>query len=893
MLPRIFKRSDTKKQPAADNHQVFLNQYNALKSNWLQEQKNAKSLSSDEQHQISLIQNNALKMLINNLRLDEAKYLREYPVPTLTDNDMNLDLQPFEKELDATFRKEIGKDQLAVYYVPSLIAKDKGLIKSYYQQHLNNRDSSSTYTLLSTFENIVELMELDGHRAMLGASIHPPKQLGAPIGTYIRMFENYVLRLDGLRMDSNEMMDNAPLNNDRRRQFINGLDSNIRIIVPQPDYYTPWHAFTQAYSSGYSRLYPNKPLFGKAPHRNNNTFSTNNESGIETCENNAKAFKKIVPCELPKTDKVQEDQKFEIIRLRGDVELRDLYIKRNNEEIASLKEQLKETKDYLQTLSLSTTGAQNAALNLKDSHTAHIKEISSSAQEKLEQAIQLEKEKCEKQRQNDLLEWKIRADEIEKDYEKKKNEEIKIIKQIFDEQMTELKTSIGSIKTEAMDTGEPDVLLQKLEKQSQDIITLQQMLRIKQEHTTTASTITSEHCTAYNNFVRFIDNIKHLDLYNAMLTLPSSIASLLTFLSTLLGSRMISTVKQKSSNSHPKTRKIIKQPYHQPLTHNTTSSNWKFGDGPLLATVNSILHEAIAKVVIDIDNTEVLTLIDTGATINVISKVILEMIPSNSFKRLPIDNIVATSANGTKIKIIGKALLTLKLGKSKYVITCYISPDISHDLILGQPGLAEIGDLKISWTNGTVTLGISWTNGTVTLGTHTLELHNAYEMILPVDTLLNPKTHSILNPEVLSAPHLNEKDVFTIVNPRFKGNNLLMTYSQITPVLDGKVNLIIDNIGNNPVMLKKDTLLGHVTLIEQLNENELRITDDGYDSDEADIVDRLPPYPSKIKSKITSKNDFLQLVSLDTSELTDKNILDLKNILWKFRNVFHEFNSTP
>uniref|UniRef100_A0A0N5C4F7 Retrotrans_gag domain-containing protein n=1 Tax=Strongyloides papillosus TaxID=174720 RepID=A0A0N5C4F7_STREA len=79
------------------------------------------------------------------------------------------------------------------------------------------------------------------------------------------------------------------------------------------------------------------------------------------------------------------------------------------------REQLKETKDYLQTLSLSTTGAQNAALNLKDSHTAHIKEISSSAQERLEQAIQLEKEKCEKQRQNDLLEWKIRADEIEKD----------------------------------------------------------------------------------------------------------------------------------------------------------------------------------------------------------------------------------------------------------------------------------------------------------------------------------------------------------------------------------------------------------------------------------------------------------------------------------------------
>uniref|UniRef100_A0A0K0G3G2 RNA-directed DNA polymerase n=1 Tax=Strongyloides venezuelensis TaxID=75913 RepID=A0A0K0G3G2_STRVS len=309
MLPRIFKRSDTRKTAGTDNHQVFLAQYNALKPHWLQEQRNAKSLSSAEQQQISLTQNNALKMLISNLHLNESKYLREYPVPTLTDTDMNLELQTFEKELDTTFRKEIGKivpllhdftisgveryistldtalfslakndtrkellDQLAVYYVPSLIIKDKGLIKSYYQQHLRNRDHSTTYTLLSTFENIVELMELDGHRAMLGASIHPPKQLGTPIGNYIKMFENYVLRIDGFCMDSNEMLDNIPLNNDRRRQFINGLDSNIRIIVPQPEYHSPWHAFIQAYSSGYSRLYPNKPLFGKTSYRNNRNF---------------------------------------------------------------------------------------------------------------------------------------------------------------------------------------------------------------------------------------------------------------------------------------------------------------------------------------------------------------------------------------------------------------------------------------------------------------------------------------------------------------------------------------------------------------------------------------------------------------------------------------------
>uniref|UniRef100_A0A0K0EF50 Reverse transcriptase domain-containing protein n=1 Tax=Strongyloides stercoralis TaxID=6248 RepID=A0A0K0EF50_STRER len=60
-------------------------------------------------------------------------------------------------------------------------------------------------------------------------------------------------------------------------------------------------------------------------------------------------------------------------------------------------------------------------------------------------------------------------------------------------------------------------------------------------------------------------------------------------------------------------------------------------------------------------------------------------------------------------------------------------------------------------------------------------------------------------------------------------------------------------------MLQQHTILGHVTLIEHISDNELRITNGGYDSDEADIIDILPPYPSKVPSKITTRDEFLKL----------------------------------
>uniref|UniRef100_A0A0N5BIH5 NR LBD domain-containing protein n=1 Tax=Strongyloides papillosus TaxID=174720 RepID=A0A0N5BIH5_STREA len=295
MLRRLFKRTSNKKTEDS-NHQAFVAAYTAMKPQWLDKQRSCSHLSPEEQDQVSFLQTAALKQLINNFGLDEAKCLAEYPLPLLNDNDLQLVLQPYEKEFDESFRREIGKiillldqftiqgieryvdrldiallslakndtrkdllNHLAVYYVPSLLVKDRGLINAYYKQYLQSRHPSEPQTLLNIFKGIIELMEADGHRA------------------------------NGISMDSIEMLQDTSLNNERRHQYIDGLDENLRILVPQPDHDSTWHAFKQEYLKGLSRLYPQVPLFGK-PHNNRYNkpplYSRNDNKNIKPKKNN-------------------------------------------------------------------------------------------------------------------------------------------------------------------------------------------------------------------------------------------------------------------------------------------------------------------------------------------------------------------------------------------------------------------------------------------------------------------------------------------------------------------------------------------------------------------------------------------------------------------------------
>uniref|UniRef100_A0A0N5BHM6 Retrotrans_gag domain-containing protein n=1 Tax=Strongyloides papillosus TaxID=174720 RepID=A0A0N5BHM6_STREA len=164
-------------------------------------------------------------------------------------------------------------DRIAGPCLPALLRKDRGMITSYYNLFLN-RNGGAHATLLETLEGMIVLMEDDGHRARLGAKAQPPRQGDSAIGSYIQKFNDFLSRIDGIRMDSLETAANTPLRNERRRQFINGLQDTLRKNVTQPDYEVEWHAFTQAYVAGFTRLYPNQLLFGIQKAVKSQSFST-------------------------------------------------------------------------------------------------------------------------------------------------------------------------------------------------------------------------------------------------------------------------------------------------------------------------------------------------------------------------------------------------------------------------------------------------------------------------------------------------------------------------------------------------------------------------------------------------------------------------------------------
>uniref|UniRef100_A0AAF5DL72 Peptidase A2 domain-containing protein n=1 Tax=Strongyloides stercoralis TaxID=6248 RepID=A0AAF5DL72_STRER len=1153
----------------------FTTAYDIMKPQWIAEQQQNSHLDANHQQHIKDKQRGKLQQLIHQFNLPPDVYLIQFPVPILNDAASTNELLPIEDKLDETFRKEIGRiipllressiqgiekyistleaalfslaknstrqvtlDRLAFYYIPALIVNDRGLIKSYYNQFMSNRSLTDTPSLLETFRGIVLLMEADGHRACFGSSLKLLRQNNLSIGTYSMNFENYVLRTDGMRMDSAAMLFNVPLNNDRRRLFVNGLDSNLRIIVQQPAHDSTWHAFKQSYFDGFTRLYPNVLIFGKtippnsihptprnsfrsSPYAHHNskpiyrskpTHNTHNHikpfnpkpdkrlnKHNNTTKNNPRkptkfvntinhvykelkrqsnllssltsklnlfdlphtltivtsftlitpilswqcqqsppffphsyhqfdyrlsTFKKLnislmnelciavgfrpalfigdvildvdppfpietqvalfgfsecgaystyqnhtsqdiflvdptyqvltdndysyllniyayhysfnhscsslwkLPLSYPeslvtqhgnnikelqssisesdaaKHNLTQQLNEAQVLYQQRDKELTNLLsfnqelqaekttlsntLRSTQDDLRDKTEQLIEAKEETEHVRKLQDGSQNAmnayrsttqkeVTDLKQQHDDALALLRTSFNNEhaiaVQAAITHEQTKCAIQKKNDLAEWQRGIDRLEKDHANAiklvtldeqnkcikqrnsdsnnwKKEADQIVKEhteavnsailneqnkcndqrisdsskwkkeytrleadfklsfenerarlqsIFDKQLESLKTSLQCPTSDTMEVDNQSLLF-TVTQQAQEILSLKQLLAMKHEPVAVQPDQPSpDLCRSYNDFVTFIENLKNLNINDAFLSVPKSIVSLITFISTLIGSHLFhNRYKFPTHNNnlvpHFTPTQVLPNYIRPQIT-----PQWKFGDGPKPAIINSIIHEALPKILIYIYNIPVLSLIDTGASLNIINSNLLKSLPSSCFTKINSFSLKAKSANGTNIHIDGSIILNFSIADISTQITCHISPDISHDLILGKPGLSTMGDLTIFWTNDYILLG-----------THKLPLANTFRFLLNDDTTLNAESTNILSPRIHNATHLDRSDVFTIINPSFKGSNHLITYSQVNPIFNQQINLIIDNRGSNPVTLKKNIFLGHV-----------------------------------------------------------------------------------
>uniref|UniRef100_A0A0N5CIC9 Uncharacterized protein n=1 Tax=Strongyloides papillosus TaxID=174720 RepID=A0A0N5CIC9_STREA len=98
MASGMWKKLLRPKIEKSSSHQAFIAAYIDLKPIWLEKQSKAINSSPNEQRRISLKQSDALKTLVFNCSLNEETYSKNYPVPLLTNNDLNLELKQYEKD---------------------------------------------------------------------------------------------------------------------------------------------------------------------------------------------------------------------------------------------------------------------------------------------------------------------------------------------------------------------------------------------------------------------------------------------------------------------------------------------------------------------------------------------------------------------------------------------------------------------------------------------------------------------------------------------------------------------------------------------------------------------------------------------------------------------------
>uniref|UniRef100_A0A0K0EYQ3 Transposase n=1 Tax=Strongyloides venezuelensis TaxID=75913 RepID=A0A0K0EYQ3_STRVS len=98
------------------------------------------------------------------------------------------------------------------------------LKKACYEQVMHNKDSTTPLSLTKILRQIVELMTSDVYRTRIGISFKPPRQHNTTIAIF-KTFENYILRYDGICVDSLEM-------------------------ITQPAYQSQWHTFIQSFING-------------------------------------------------------------------------------------------------------------------------------------------------------------------------------------------------------------------------------------------------------------------------------------------------------------------------------------------------------------------------------------------------------------------------------------------------------------------------------------------------------------------------------------------------------------------------------------------------------------------------------------------------------------------
>uniref|UniRef100_A0A0K0FZA2 Peptidase A2 domain-containing protein n=1 Tax=Strongyloides venezuelensis TaxID=75913 RepID=A0A0K0FZA2_STRVS len=171
-------------------------------------------------------------------------------------------------------------------------------------------------------------------------------------------------------------------------------------------------------------------------------------------------------------------------------------------------------------------------------------------------------------------------------------------------------------------------------------------------------------------------------------------------------------------------------------------------------------------------------LIDTGATINVMSRKLCNepALPMES------SSIKITTANDNMVSTVGQVTHSCNILGKKHILTY----------------------------------------NTLFCDRMTTEITPKCNLYIVNNTTIPYNACSIIHVKVIPNVPI-KKNVILDLNSYWKNTNHILTFEQICSINDGMIPLVLFNAGRNPVQLYKDTHIGMIHTIQELNDDTLLV----------------------------------------------------------------------
>ena len=256
-----------------------------------------------------------------------------------------------------------------------------------------------------------------------------------------------------------------------------------------------------------------------------------------------------------------------------------------------------------------------------------------------------------------------------------------------------------------------------------------------------------------------------------------------------------------------------------------------------MSNVSPVDNKRTPVVEAKIDGQEFLCVVDTGASISLVSKEKWESCFPN---HLPLAaEIVAETAINTPMGILGKIFLTVQVGSSEKEHEFYIVESLGSDVILGldwilsNKGIIDLNEQMLKFPDGT----------TEPILLQNLGLSSKMIVVLQEDVEV-PGRHEVVRRAMLKNPCVSE----CILEPNFDlMNKGVMVARALVKPLQQTVPVHIINPGHLPIKLHKGQTVGQLQGIEMEREDPVLSYDGGSDEFEFDLCHLLPEQQTKMK----------------------------------------------